>query len=295
MDLLVVGAGGLLGSNVVAEGAGRGHTVTGTYHSSVPALDVTLEQLDIRDEETFRFLLDTYQPDAVVNCAAMTDVDACEADTEAAFEVNGNAPGTLATVCRNHSCRFVHVSTDYVFDGEVETPYTEMAAPDPVQVYGDSKRNGERRVQDADVEALITRLSFVWGCHRATNELTGFPAWVRDRLTAGESTPLFTDQFVTPSRAGQAAATILDLVASDHAGHFHVASRSCVSPYQFGTRLCEHFDASLELLEEGSKRAVDRPASRPSYTCLDVSKVEGALDRPQPTLEADLAAVADLF
>lgn len=295
MDLLVLGAGGLLGSNVVAEGARRGHSVTGTYHSSVPSLDVTLEQLDIREEDTFRSLLDTYQPDTVVNCAAMTDVDACEEDEEAAFEVNGRAPGVLATACLDYGCRFVHVSTDYVFDGEAETPYSETAATEPVQVYGASKLEGERTVRGTETGALIPRLSFVWGWHRATDEMTGFPAWIRNRLDVGDSIPLFTDQYVTPSRAGRAAATILDLVAVDQSGLFHVASRSCVSPYQFGIQLCRLLDASPELLDEESMTAVDRPASRPSYTCLDVSKIEQMLNRPQPTLEADLAAVADLF
>lgn len=295
MDLLVIGAGGLLGSNVVAEGVRRDHSVTGTYHSSVPSLDVTLERLDIRDEETFHTLLDTYRPDAVVNCAARTDVDACEEDEEAAFEVNGKAPGRLATACRDSGCRFVHISTDYVFDGDADTPYSETAATEPVQIYGASKLEGERMVWEADAGALITRLSFIWGWHQATDVLTGFPAWVRNRLVSSDSTALFTDQSVTPSRAGQAAATILDLVASDHAGTFHVTSRSCVTPYQFGIELCEYFDASPELLEKGSMSAVNRSAVRPSYTCLDVSKVEKALGRKQPTLEADLAAVADLL
>lgn len=294
MDLLVLGAGGLLGSNVVATALGRDQdrAVAGTYHSAAPALDIPLAQLDIRDTDAVEATLETYQPDVVVNCAAMTDVDACETAPERARAVNGRAPGRLAARCADRGIAMVHVSTDYVFDGERDTPYDETATPNPLQVYGDSKRRGERAVLDAAPDALVSRLSFVWGIHRGTGTLTGFPAWVRDRLAAGEATPLFTDQHVTPSRAGAAAATVLDLLAHGADGLVHVAARSCVTPYEFGQLLCEHLDADETLVERGSQAAVDRAAARPRYTCLDVSTVERLLDRPQPTLEEDVAAVA---
>ena len=294
MNVLVLGAGGLLGSNVVVAARDRGHAVAGTYHSTRPAFDVPLARLDVRDRNAFRSLLDEHDPEAVVNCAAMTDVDACEANPEEAFAVNGRAPGRLAAICSDREMAFVHVSTDYVFDGTADDPYDESSTPNPVQVYGESKLEGEHAVRDAYEEALLVRLSFVWGQHRSTDDLTGFPAWLRERLAAGESTPLFTDQHVTPSRAGAAATTILDLLETDRSGTFHVASRSCVTPHEFGTALCARLGADETLLETGRQADVDRPASRPRYTCLDVGKAETTLGRSQPTLEADLDAVSSL-
>lgn len=291
MRLLVVGANGLLGSNVVRTAQRRDWTVAGTYRSTRPAFDVPLTQFDLREHGDFDAVLDEHDPDAVVNCAAMTDVDGCEATPERARVVNGKGPGGLAAACERADARFVHVSTDYVFDGEASTPYDETAEPNPVQVYGETKLAGERAVRAESETALLTRLSFVWGRHGDTGELTGFPAWVRGRLQAGDSVPLFTDQWVTPTRAGQAAETILSLVEHDSTGCYHVACSSCVTPYEFGTVIAEREGADPDLLREGSAGDVDREAARPTYSCLDVEKVTAELGRPQPTVREDVDAV----
>lgn len=186
-----------------------------------------------------------------------------------------------------------------MFDGDAERRYAESAPTNPQQVYGESKLTGERTVRKAHDGALLARLSFVYGTHGATGTLTGFPAWVGDRLRKAESIPLFTDQTVTPSRAGQAAATLIDLLAADVTGTVHIASRSCITPYEFGERIRERLAASrsmdvpAELLAEGSQSAVDRAATRPLHTCLDVGTVEHALDRDQPALAGDLDSIAD--
>jgi dTDP-4-dehydrorhamnose reductase len=291
MHLLVVGANGLLGSNAIVEALARGWACTGTYRSTEPAFDTALHELDIRDSERFAALLDTHDFDAVCNCAAMTDVDGCEENPEQANAVNGRAPGELARICADRNLAFCHVSTDYVFDGRTGQQYDESAAPNPIQAYGESKLAGEKAVRRAH-EGVLARLSFVYGTHGSTGELTGFPAWVAERLREGETTPLFTDQHVTPSRAEQAATTLLDLLETEATGTFHIASRSCVTPFEFGKRLGQRLDAPMELLREGSQSAVDRPATRPAHTCLDVGRVEGMFGRDQPTLAEDLDAIA---
>jgi dTDP-4-dehydrorhamnose reductase len=295
MDLLAVGAGGLVGSNVVARATARGWSVAGTYHSTEPALDASLHALDVTDRGALRDGLAATDPDAVVNCAAMTDVDACERDPERARAVNADAPGALASACADRGIRFAHLSTDYVFGGGAEAPYDEAAATDPRQTYGRTKLDGERAVRRAHGDALVARLSFVYGVHRGdpAAPLTGFPAWVRERLAAGESVPLFTDQHVTPTRAGQAAETVLDLVAAGATGTFHVAGRSCVTPHAFGEAVASRVGAPDSLLDRSSLDAVERPAERPRYTCLDVAKVETRLGRAQPTLATDLDAIRD--
>jgi len=291
MSLLVVGANGLLGSTFVSTAHERSVGVRGTYHSTRPDFDIPLTQFDLRDHDKFDEILDRHDPDAVVNCAALTDVDGCEETPELAHEVNGAAPGAMATACADEGIAFVHVSTDYVFDGTERDPYAEEATPNPLQVYGESKLAGERAVRRAPGDALLSRLSFVWGVHGATGTLTGFPAWVRDQFQSGEEVSLFTDQWVTPTRAGQAAATILDLLDVGATGCYHVASRSCVTPYAFGEQLAGTLGHGTNALVEGSTDDVDRPAPRPTYTCLDTGAVASTLGRPQPTVHDDLAAV----
>lgn len=295
MHLLVVGANGLLGSNVVRAGVDQGWTVSGTYHSTEPDFDIPLSQLDITDVDTALEIFESWDPDWVVNCAAMTDVDGCEEAPECAHRINERAPSEIAAYCNERDRNFLQVSTDYVFDGGSRERYAENATVNPVQTYGQSKLDGEVAVREAIPDALIARLSFVYGVHRETGTLTGFPAWVRDQLLAGEEVPLFTDQHITPSRAGQAAETICELIDADAHGTFNVACRSCVSPYKFGEAICEEMGADVSLLVEGKQSDVDRPATRPSHTCLDVTKVEETLGREQPTLAEDLNVISEWF
>lgn len=293
MDLLVVGAGGLVGSNVVTEALSRDWSVGGTYRSDRPRFDVPLSRLDVRDRTEVRSVVDRFDPDVVVNCAAMTDVDGCERDPERARAVNADAPATMAEVCRERAIPFVHLSTDYVFDGESGAPYDESATPDPRQAYGRSKLAGERAVRRQHDAPLILRLSFVYGVHRGGEDatLTGFPAWVRGRLLANDSVPLYTDQRITPTRAAHAAGTTLDLLRDGREGTYHLACRSCVTPYEFGASIRERLDAPADLLERASVDDADRAAPRPRNTCLAVDRIESTLRRRQPSLADDLDAL----
>lgn len=291
MELLVVGANGLLGSVTVAEALDRSFSVSTTYHTSPASFSIPSFQLDIRDIRSFEEVLDQVSPDVVVNCAAMTDVDGCESEPADAFEINGEAPGALAERTAERGISFVHVSTDYVFDGRNRTLYTEETEPNPVQTYGESKLAGEQSVLERNEDALIPRLSFVYGRRGDTGDLEGFTAWVDKRLEAGETVPLFTDQWVTPSRTGAAASTILNLVAESATGLIHVASSSCITPYEFGLKVAEARGHDTDLITEGSMEDIERPAERPVYSCLSTERVEIILDRKQPTLEDDLEMV----
>ena len=292
MRILVLGANGQVGSRLVAMALDRGHEIAGTSHTSEPALAVPLHQHDVREWPPEAVDLSSF--DAVCNCVAMTDVDACEGDRERAMAVNATAPGEIAAACEDAGTPFMHLSTDYVFDGTALTPYAEGDEPRPVQVYGESKLAGERRVREAHPEALVLRLSFVYGRHGATGDLTGFPAWLRGRLERGERTPLFTDQHVSPSRAESVATTALSLLTMSETGLFHVACRSCVTPFEFGRELADRLGYDTDaLLAEGTQADVDRPATRPTYTCLDTTKLQDTLDQPVPTLREAVATLCD--
>ncbi|WP_254831466.1 dTDP-4-dehydrorhamnose reductase [Haloglomus salinum] len=291
MRLLVTGATGLLGSTLVARAMAAGHETVATYHRTDPGIGDDRTEMDITDSGRVAAVVGASEPDAVVNCAAMTDVDGCEKDPERAAAVNADAPGELAAASADAGAALVQVSTDYVFDGRAERRYTEADDPAPLQVYGRTKLEGERAARKTAPDALVPRLSFVYGRHGATDELTGFPAWVMDRLETGEAVPLFVDQRVTPTRAGAAAEAILSLLEREAAGVVNVAARSCVTPYDFGHRIADRRGVPEDRLVESESTALDRPARRPSNTCLDVTRVEDRLGREQPTLEADLDAV----
>jgi dTDP-4-dehydrorhamnose reductase len=290
MRLLVTGAGGLLGSNIVEAAQLSDISVIATYHTQNPDVEVPCVQFDITDPTQLEASFSTHEPDVVINCAAMTDVDACEETPEQSREVNGAAPGKLAEIAADREVNFVQISTDYVFDGRSDEPYEPDDATNPIQEYGRTKLLGETRVRDRHPSPLIARLSFVYG-RSLTGPLEGFPGWVLGRLRDNEETPLFTDQHITPTRAGAAAETILEFCQKGSTGTFHVAAKDCVTPYEFGRELADLTGEPLTLLTKGRMADVERPAKRPKNTCLSVARTEAELERPQPTLKEDLEAL----
>lgn len=292
MRLLVVGANGLLGSNVTDVALDRPDHVVTTYHSSDPGFDRPSYQLDITSSEEVRSVISDVQPDAVINCAAMTDVDGCETAPERAHAVNAEGAGHVAQAAERTNADLIHTSTDYVFDGSTESPYSEDVDPNPCQEYGRSKLEGERLVRETHSEPTIVRLSFVYGRSFPDETLSGFPAWVRSQAIDGAEIPLFTDQHVSPSYARTTARTMLDLLESGHSGTFNVASRSCVTPFEFGSIILDEGGFDDAKIRKGSMNNVDRDARRPRHTCLDVTRIEETLGRPEPALRED---VKDLF
>jgi dTDP-4-dehydrorhamnose reductase len=152
MRCLVFGGAGMLGQAVVAEARSRGWD----------ALGLSREQADVTDRDRLLQWVDTFRPELVVNCAAFTRVDACEQQMEQAFAVNGEAVGHAAAAAARAKARLVHVSTDYVFDGEAREPYRENALPAPRSVYGRSKLEGERQAL-AYERSLVVRTSWLFG------------------------------------------------------------------------------------------------------------------------------------
>lgn len=289
MRVLVVGASGLLGGNVISIALDRNKTVVTAYHTENPGFDCPSHQIDITSSAAVDALVTEIDPDAIINCAAMTDVDRCETDPEQAYAVNADGAEHLSRAAENVDAALVHTSTDYVFSGEETAPYPETADPAPKQVYGESKLAGERRVCETHSDPVIARLSFVYGRSLPDEAISGFPAWVLERACEGDEIPLFTDQRVTPSYAKATAKTLLDLIEADRAGIFNVASQSCVTPYGFGKRIVKEAGFADATLTESSMNDIVRDAERPQYTCLDTTAIEEALDRPQSTVADELA------
>jgi dTDP-4-dehydrorhamnose reductase len=297
MDVFVIGASGLLGSNVISGLLDRGHEVASCYHSTEPEFDIPLRELDIRNTDAYRSLIDEFGPEVVVNCGAMTDVDKCEQQPDRAHEINARAPEMIAKINDRRNIEFIHISTDYVFDGRSSEKYHEDSKLNPIQEYGRSKKSGEDGVLSAHSSPLVIRPSFIYGLDRSQKNptLEGFPAWVQSRISSGKKIPLFTDQYITPSRAGSTASALLELFEHGAKGIYHVAARSCVTPYDFGRHLVNEMSETEATLVESSQEDINRTATRPVNTCLSVRKVENKLARSQPELEQDISALVEFL
>lgn len=244
--------------------------------------------LDVGDRAAVRRLLLGLEPrpDVVVNAAAFTHVDRCEAEPETARRVNALGPGYLAEACREVGALFVHVSTDYVFSGESQRPYLEQDLPDPRTAYGRSKLEGEERVWRVGPESLVVRTSWVFGHGR--NFIGAILAQVAARRRGEARDPLrvVDDQRGRPTYALDLAAGLLRLVEGGARGLYHLANAGVASWWEVA-RFCVDEAGSPEIpIERIATAELGLPARRPAYSVLDCEKALGLGVALRPWREA---------
>lgn len=284
--VLIVGGLGLLGQYACEEAHRRGYEIVATTRGPAPPRPgVSWRELDLRDRDAVREVVREAAANVVVNAAALTDVDGCEDRPEEAQAVNALAPEAIARACKVGGSRFVHVSTDYVFDGT--GPATETTEPNPLGAYGRTKLDGERRVAQEDPSALILRMSGVFGWNRVSAK-TNSVTWILKMVEAGQEVRLFRDQKITPTYARTGAGAAFDLAELKARGVFHVASRDCLSRLEMGEAVVEAFGIPGAKLVPVSISSIALKAPRPPAPCLVVTKVEETLKKPMPGFRAGL-------
>ncbi len=290
--LLIIGASGLLGSKIYKQ-AGEEYQVSGSYNPEVDGKSAwRLEPLDIGSKDEVDRLFDKARPDAVVLCAAMTNVDLCERQPQVANRVNAAGPELVARACKRLGSRLVHVSTDYVFDGTKTRRYTEEDMPRPISVYGQSKLAGERAVLRTYPEAVVARPAVLYGWNPLEDK-DNFVTWVLKKLRKGEKATLFEDQWISPTFSDDLAGTLLELAKRDVSGVWHVSGPDCLDRPTCGRMLAEAFGLDKGLVSPVPSSSVSLPAKRPKYSCLDVTKVERLLSRKTMSFEQGLRAMRD--
>lgn len=251
--------------------------------------------VDLRDPEALRNAVRDAEPDVVVNAAAYTAVDEAETDRDEARSVNAVAPQILANVTAEVGGWFVHYSTDYVFDGSKTTPYVETDRPNPINVYGKTKREGEKAVQDVGGQHLILRTSWVYS-NRRDNFLRTML-----RLSAEHDTlTVVDDQIGAPTSAQWIAAattTILQRLDSrenreEASGLYHLAATGQTSWYGFAQAIFAQFGRDVEV-EPVTSDEYPTAAARPKYTVLDSTKARDTFDLSIPTWSEQLAALRE--
>lgn len=251
--VLVTGAGGQLGHDVVAAATAAGHAVTG----------VTRAQLDITDRAAVLDAFGALGPEVVVNCAAHTKVDQCESEPDAAYAINAVGVRHVAEAARRSGAHLVHLSTDYVFSGDKVGPYQEWDRTDPRSVYGASKAAGETEV---DPGHTVVRTSWVCGEHGPNMVKTILRlAAEHDRLS------FVADQVGHPSFTGDLAAGLCVLIEDRRPGVFHLTNAGAVSWYEFAQevlRSAGEDPARVVPITTGELQP-PRPAPRPVNSVLD--------------------------
>ncbi len=289
---LVTGVSGLLGLNFALAVDGKKHQVTGVANTA-PMLWATFNnvQLELTRPGVVEEMIVTHKPDVVIHCAAMANVDACEADPALAYKVNAELPGTIAAVCKQHAVRMIHISTDAVFDGQ-QGNYREEEKTNPLSVYASSKLEGEMAVLAANPEALITRVNF-YGWSAAGNRSLA-ENFVHN-LEAGKQMMGFTDVIFCPMNILDLSALLVEVSALELKGVYNMVGAEAMSKYQFGVKIAETFGFDPGLINPVSVSESGLKAARSPNLSLSVEKLKNALGHDLPDFNEGLKKFYDQY
>jgi len=277
----------LLGS-AFTKAATKEHDVYSLYNQHVPLHGVPI-QLNMLQHGQLAKVLREIRPEAIIHCAALTDVDQCERQRELAMAVNCSATSAIARVARELGAFVVYLSTDYVFDGE-KGMYNEADRPNPVNYYGLTKLRGEEAIREQLADHLIARTSVIYGSTPASGK-ANFALWLLDKLRSGQPVPILADQYVSPTLNSNLAEMILEGTERRKAGTFHFAGADRVSRYEFAQSVCREWRLDSSLLVRASFREMKWLAARPKDSSLDVSKARASLAKRPMTVPESLKAL----
>lgn len=275
MNILVTGAGGQLGKALRQISDLSGHRC---FFTDIRPEDGAVA-LDITDGDAVGQMLDADAVDIVVNCAAYTDVERAETDQDNARKINGCAPGVIAAEVARRNISLIHISTDYVFDGQSNTPYDEYAEPRPLSVYGLTKLEGERMIEESGCRHLIIRTAWLYSCGSRN-----FFNTIVEKTASLPEMKVVTDQVGTPTYApdlAQAIFHIIDRWDGSHSGVYNYTGLGVCSWYDFAVAIR---DAVGHICNIRPCLSSEFPvkARRPHYSVLDKSRIMRDFDLDIP-------------
>lgn len=253
MKILITGSKGQLGLELVKQ-----LKIKGLYK----IIDTDRDELDIVDIDNVNEFILSSKPDVVINCAAHTAVDLCETDIENAYKINAIGPRNLAIACEKIGAKFVQVSTDYVFDGNIDRPYREDDNTCPNSIYGSSKLMGENFTKEFCSRHFIVRTAWLYG--DGNN-------FVRTMLKLSETNKeinIVNDQFGSPTSTVDLAKAIIELIHTEHYGTYHGTCEGKCSWYDFAQKIFEISNIDIKVNPVTSEE-YKRLAPRPAYSVLD--------------------------
>lgn len=258
--VLVTGANGQLGKEF---------RDLAPFHTEFEFLFLSREDLPIHHFELVRNIFDAFRPDFCINCAAYTAVDKAEQEAALARLINAESVGILAAVSSAHNCRFIHVSTDYVYGGGANTPYLETSPTAPESVYGQTKLEGEKEALQHDPLSIIIRTSWVYSCY-GNNFVKTMMRLMRER----NEISVVNDQTGSPTWASDLASFILQVIDHPtwHPGIYNYSNTGVITWYEFALEI-KRLISSNCIVHPIPSSAYPTPAKRPAYSVMDKQKI----------------------
>lgn len=255
--IILLGGKGLLGSNIAP-----------LFQQKFDLTICDIDTWDITDRQSGESHIEKYRPDVLINLAAITDVDGCEDKRELAERVNGYGAGLLADLCREHNIRFIHISTDYVFDGTKTLPYKEDDMPNPMSVYGTTKLMSERLVLEKNPSSLIIRAQWLYG-KGGDNFITKVVKIAKQSGTLR----VVNDQKGSPTYAKDLAEPLFALIEKGKTGIYHLANSGSCTWFDFAGEIFRLLEIDTTIIPISSDE-LERKAKRPLYSVFDMWKFQ---------------------
>ena len=274
--ILVIGANGQLGSEI---------KVLSANYVQFAWLFVTRSDFSLENESQMIDYLNEHKPDFIINCAAYTAVDKAETEKDLANTINNVAVGTIAKWCFDYDAKLIHVSTDYVFDGNSPIPLTEKDQTNPINHYGLTKLRGEENCFQQNPESIIIRTSWVYS-EFGNNFVKTMIRFMKER----ESLNIVNDQIGSPTYASDLAAAILVIICNEkwHSGLYNYSNEGEISWLQFAEEIKKITKSDCKLIGVPSS-AYPTPARRPNYSLLDKSKIKNVFKLDVVDYQSSLA------
>lgn len=274
--IVVTGAGGQLGRELQASAAS---------YPEFTFIFLSREDLPIQNNDAVRSFFEVTKPQYCINCAAYTAVDKAETETEMAFLVNGEAAGMLALNCKLFNTRFIHISTDYVFNGTATRPYTEEEEVEPVNTYGASKLRGEELSAKLNPQSIIIRTSWIYSIF-GNNFVKTMMRLMRERASVN----VVMDQQGSPTYASDLAEALIEIIKSDKwiPGIYNYSNEGIITWYDFAKAIKELTGSSCDIIPIPTS-SFPTDARRPGFSVLDKRKIRSVYNIATPDWEESLS------
>ena len=292
--VLITGTNGLLGQKLVqlliregdyaviatARGANRlPHAEGYTYHS-----------LDVTNRSQVHRLVEELRPDYIVHTAAMTNVDQCETEREACWQLNVDAVQSLVEACRETGAFLLHLSTDFIFDGAAG-PYDEEATPNPLSYYGESKLAAEKLLLDSSIRWAIARTVLVYGIAHDMSR-SNIILWVKKSLEEGKNIKVVDDQWRTPTLAEDLATGCSLIVKRRAEGIFNISGKDLLTPFEMAHQTADYFGLDKSFITRADSGTFTQPAKRPPRTGFVLEKARHVLNYAPHSFHEGIAVLA---
>ena len=294
--ILITGSNGLLGQKLVklllSKSKCEIYALSRGENRMKKREGYTYYNIDITQKEKLKLLLSKIQPHYIVNTAAMTNVDACELQHAECDLINVETVAVLATICNENNIHLIHISTDFVFDGQKKGYYTEEDTPNPISYYGLSKLRSEEIILSADIKHTILRTVLVYGTVDR-NDRSNIVLWVKKSLEDKKQINVVTDQFRMPTYADDLAEACLLSIEKRAVGIYNVSSNELLSIHDIALEIAKAFGLDASYINSIETSALNLPAKRPFKTAFDLKKSIKVLNLPSYSFAERLQVFKD--